>query len=227
MPLTPAQKLTLRTHIQANTTVLPFAGGSAAINTVFGGASLGSGDAQLIAEHYMLTTTPNYWIVRQNAPFSEIRDAILGDRFTPTPGITGANAAQHTAASNQCMAKLAVLDFYLPPGSSAAFDATRPAQTKALKDSLTSLPSAASFNLQDAGWIPVASSTGVANALVRRCTNLEKVFLTNTSVAALNDGVTTRGGWNAVTGLGNPDITTAFGQTVNGNDISDIHGLSS
>lgn len=52
MALTQSQKLTLRTHVQANTTVLPFSGGDAQIAAVFAGPSLGAGDAALIAEHY-------------------------------------------------------------------------------------------------------------------------------------------------------------------------------
>ncbi len=46
MPLTPAQKLTLRTAIQANATTLAFGAGTAQINTVFGGSNLNAGDAQ-------------------------------------------------------------------------------------------------------------------------------------------------------------------------------------
>jgi hypothetical protein len=220
-----AQKLTLRTHIQANTTQLPFGGGTAAINATFNAAFLNAGDAQLIADWYNLVASPDHWVVRVDASVGAIRNAILWNRYTPAPTISGANAAQHTACSNACMGKQTVLQSLLGLTAAGLFDATRATQTSGLKDATTALPSAGSFANQDAGWVPVGGSSGVSNELVRKCTNLEKVFALNQGIPALNDGSTARGGWNTGTGLGNPDITALYGETVTGNDISDIKGL--
>lgn len=221
-----AQKLALRTHIQANTTQLAFGGGTAAINATFGGESLNAGDAKIIADWYNLPAAPDYWVVRPDAPFVDVRNNILGARYTPAPAITSGNAAQHTAASNACMGKLALLGFLLPPGAFGAFDATKALQVASMKDALTGLPSAGSFNLQDAGWVPGNGSGGVANVLVRRCTNLEKVFVLGQSVAALTIGTPAFGSWDTnVAANCRPDITALYGATVDGNAISDIKGL--
>ena len=59
--MTPAQKLTLRTHLLANQTQLAFSGGTATIASVFGAESLNSGDAALIAEWYTLPTSPAFY----------------------------------------------------------------------------------------------------------------------------------------------------------------------
>lgn len=72
MQLTPAQKQTLKAHFAANTTQLPFGGGTATIASVFGAASLGSGDALLIAGHYSGLASPDFWAWRTLVEESEI-----------------------------------------------------------------------------------------------------------------------------------------------------------
>lgn len=89
MALTPAQKLTLRTHIQANTTQLAFSGGTAQINTVFGAATLNSSDAVLIADHYNTVGPANtHTVWRKLVPMIEIAGALNG---TELAGLTTGN----------------------------------------------------------------------------------------------------------------------------------------
>ncbi len=218
--MTPAEKLALRTHIQANQTQLAFGGGTATIAATFAASPLNAGDAKIIADWYSALASPDHWIVRRDVAPEEIEARVLGTRYTPSPAISGGNAAQHTAASNACMCKLSLLAFIVPP--TRGFDATVNTRTASLKDATTALPSGGSFANQDAGW---DGGNGISNVLVRKATNLEFVFKLNSGVPALNDGVTVRGGWNTGTGLGNPDTTSITTGAVTGDEISDIKGL--
>lgn len=92
MPLTAAQKTTLKAAIEANTTVLAFSGGNAQINTVFNAASLNAGDAQLIAEHYNLfgpANTHTAW--KTSVTITQIGDKING---TELAGLSSLNSTR-------------------------------------------------------------------------------------------------------------------------------------
>jgi len=220
-----AQLLVLRTHIQANTTVLSFGGGSATIANTFNAATLGSGDAAIIADWYKLTASPDYFIIRQDASVKAIRNAIMWPRYTPAPTVSGANAAQHTACSNLCMNKSQNLIAILGPSTDGKFDATQASLTNGIKDATTVLPTGAAFANQDAGWVPLSGSPGLSNQLVRKATNLERAFVAVSTVTALDDGVSARGAWNTGTGLGKPDVATVYGETISGDLVSHIKGL--
>lgn len=89
MSLTSAQKLLLRTDIQNNATVLQFGTGANQINTIFSGASLNAGDAQVIADWYNLfgsATTHTAW--KTNVSITEIGDKING---TELAGLSSLN----------------------------------------------------------------------------------------------------------------------------------------
>jgi hypothetical protein len=87
--MTPAQKATLRTHILANATQLPFGGGTASIATVFGAASLGAGDAALIADHYNgFGAAGTHTVWKTGVGITEVGDAING---TELAGLSSLN----------------------------------------------------------------------------------------------------------------------------------------
>ena len=191
MQLTDAQRLTLKAFIQADGTLGPKAA---------------AGDYQGVADGLNVNAAGPYYGIRTDASVAAILNAILWPRYTPAPAITSGNAAQASAASNYCMAKQGNLMLLgvSRQNQGGTFDASNATQTNGVKDATTSLPSAASFANQDAGW--TGSATCVANQLVRPMTVAEKVFTTAGTVAALSDGVSARGAWNMSTGAGNPDM---------------------
>lgn len=78
MPLTQAQKLTLRTHIQANATILAFAGGNATVADAFAAlAQANVGDATIIADWYDLATSPAQYAWRFTISRMEQRRALM------------------------------------------------------------------------------------------------------------------------------------------------------
>ena len=203
MQMTEAQRVTLKAFVQADATLGPKAA---------------AGDYDGVAGGLNAAAAPAYYGIRTDAPVADIRNAILWPRYTPAPAITSANAAQHTACSNACMAKQGVLGLLIP-AAGTTFDATKATQTNGLKDATTALPSAAGFNNQDAGWTGAAAC--VANVLVRPMTVAEKVFATAGAVPALADGASARGVWNAATGAGNPDTFGPQGRV----EAGDIGGI--
>lgn len=191
MQLTESQRLQLKAFIQADPTLGPLAS---------------SGDYDTLAKDLNAAASPAYYGVRTDAAITDIRNAIQWPKYTPAPAITSQNAAQATACACYCQGKQFNLQLLGIQMTSAGgiFDASKSTQTNGLKDATTSLPSGASFANQDAGW--TGSASCVANVLVRQMTVAEKVFATASTVPALNDGVTSRGGWNSTTGAGNPDM---------------------
>jgi hypothetical protein len=92
MALTPAQKLTLKTHVEANTTVLAFGAGNQQINTVFNAASLNAGDAQLIAEYYNLLGPANtHTVWKTLVTITQVGDKING---TELAGLSSLNSTR-------------------------------------------------------------------------------------------------------------------------------------
>jgi len=91
MALTNAQKLTLRTHIQANQVQLTFGGGPATISSVFGAPILGSGDALIIADWYNLQASPNFTVWKSRVSITEIGDKING---TELAGLSTLNSTR-------------------------------------------------------------------------------------------------------------------------------------
>lgn len=203
MNLTEAQRLTLKAFILADPTLGPLAQ---------------AGDYDTLAKDLNAQAPGPYYGIRTDASIVAIRNAIQWPKYTPAPAITGANAAQATAAGMYCQGKQFNLQLLGIQGGqgSGTFDASQATQTNGLKDATTGLPSAASFANQDANW---TGSTGcVANQLVRPMSVAEKVFAAAGTVGALNDGVSARGVWNNSTGAGNPDMFGPQG-TLNPTDM--------
>jgi hypothetical protein len=87
--MTPAQKQTLRTHLLANQTQLAFGAGQASIASVFGAASLGSGDAQVIADHYnSVGVAGTHTVWKTSVAIDKVGDAING---TELAGLSSLN----------------------------------------------------------------------------------------------------------------------------------------
>lgn len=202
MALTLAQKLTLRTHIQANTTVLAFGGGNATIADTFNAASLGSGDAFLIAEWYMLQASPDFFVWRTSVPLNEITDAIDWAKLTPAQAIPTTpqlDVLVWTAKAMLCQGKQFNLQNLLL--GRASIDASRANIRSAFQDSLTGVPSKNDGTNQAAGWAAVEA------IMKRLAKNIEKVFATG-------------GNGDSAT-----PATLGFEGVVTGDEISDIKGL--
>ncbi len=215
--LTAAQKLTLRTHIQANTTQLAFGGGTAAINAVFAGISLNAGDAALIAEWYGQQAVPDFFVWR-DLPMEDVLNLITFTNMTPVDAIplvttlpSNPTSAENSTYNNQmatvhqwngrslsCQGKQFNLQ-NLTIGRATA-PMKRTSYRSAMQDSLTNLPAGAAGALIAANWV------GVRDAAKRLVNNLERVFATGTGSQAVPGDVVVEGG-------------------ISGDEISDIHGL--
>lgn len=161
MALTTAQKLTLRTAIQANETVLPFSGGNQQINTVFGQASLGAGDANLIAEHYNQPTSPAFWGYPANVSVQAVVDALDGGEYLTL----GGNAATTNLHHN--LLDLILRNGVIHPGSVA------------VRNQLLAIFPASTAPLTRAA---------ILGACTRVMNNVEKVFKTTATGPAGGDG---------------------------------------
>lgn len=217
MALTAAQKLTLRTNIQANTTQLAFSGGTAAINAVFAGASLNAGDALLIAEWYNLTAVPDFFVWK-DLPMEDVLNLITFANMTPVDAIptvtslpSNPTSAQNSTYSNQmatvhqwngrslsCQGKQFNLQ-NLTIGRNVA-PMKRTNYRAAMQDCLTNIPAGVNGAALAANWV------GVRDAAKRLTNNLERVFATGTGSQAVPGDVVVEG-------------------TITGDEISDIHGL--
>jgi hypothetical protein len=93
MPLnSDAQKLTLRTHIQANATVLAFSGGAMAISAAFAQPTLDAGDAGVIADWYNLTgAAGTHTAYKSNVSITQVGDKING---TELAGLSSLNSTR-------------------------------------------------------------------------------------------------------------------------------------
>lgn len=226
MPLTAAQKLTLRTHIQANTTQLEFGGGLAAINTVFAGASLNSGDALLIAGWYSQLAAPAYVAWNTTVPIKSIRSLVNLQNFTPADAVPASGATAQVTNDQLvyqnralvCQLKQANAIFLIQGEGSV--DCTPLQLRQSFNDCMTAIPSGANGNNQNAGWGTSGAPGAVRLAMQRQITNLEKVFSVASTAGpnAGNVGTDARGGTT------NPDTLVVLGG-ITGDEISDIHGL--
>lgn len=211
-----AQKLTLRTHIQANTTQLPFGAGTAAINTVFAGASLNAGDAALIAEHYNAVASPDYlgWAVVEKP----IIDAIIDKAaFTPTDAIPASPSTDLTYSNRAFLAQLKQTNAQWLTAGQGSLDARSASLRKNFQDCLRQLPTGISGANQDAGWGAPATPGAVRLGMQKKLTILEKVFV----VAGSGSGNT---GGDARGSATNPDVFVVS-ETISGDTIGDIKGL--
>lgn len=200
MALTPAQKLTLRTHIQANTTSLAFGGGSATIADTFNAASLGSGDAAIIADWYNATASPDFYIWR-DLPMDTVLKLVTMANMTPVDAVptdTALNVAIWQARALACQGKQFNFQNITISRTTAPMKTT--AYRAALQDCLTNIPAGASGANIAANW------TGVRDAAKFLARNLEKVFATGTGSQATPADATFEG-------------------IVTGDEISDIKGL--
>lgn len=161
MSLTPAQKVTLRTHIQANTTQLTFAGGVAAINSVFAGASLDAGDAQLIADWYNLLAAPDYWGFPKDVSVETVVKAISPAEYLVLSGQAATTNLHHNG-----------IDLLLKNG------VIHPQSPEVRTWLQTLFPQATA----------PTTRTAILNASTRRASNLEKVFGTNAAGPAGGNG---------------------------------------
>ena len=161
MPLTPEQKLTLRTALQADTTVLAFSGGNQQINTVFGQANLGAGDAAVIAEYYNQPTSPAFWGYPSNVSVAAVVDAIDGGEYL----VLGANAAASNLHHN--LLDLVLRNGVIHPGSVA------------VRNQL--------LDIFPAGTAPLTRAA-ILSACTRVMNNVEKVFKTTATGPAGGDG---------------------------------------
>lgn len=214
MALSDAQKLTLKSHIESNSTELPFGGGTAAINTVFAAETLDAGDAALIAGHYNTLTSPAYYLWRSKVPVGEIFDQITWVNYTPADAVptdTELNAEIWQGRSLACQGKQFNLQTMLIAGN-GFLDAVKPGIRAGLNDATTALPSGTNGASRSGGW------TGILAILKRVARNVEKVF-GSAATGTGNNGANPRGDTT------NPDAP-GFEGTVSGDDISDIHGLA-
>jgi len=162
MPLnTHEQKLALKADIQANTTVLPFAGGNQQISTVFGQASLDAGDAAIIAAWYNLPTSPAFWGFPASVSVDKVYLAISPAEYLVLSGQAATTNLHHNG-----------LELLLRNGS------IRPQSPEVRTWITTLLP---------AGTTPL-SRAAILAAVTRIMTNLEKVFKVTATGPAGGDG---------------------------------------
>lgn len=195
------QKLTLRTHILANQTQLAFGGGTATIASVFGAASLGSGDALIIADWYNLPATPDFFVWR-DLPMEDLLNLVTFANMTPVDAVPASPSLAVElwgSRSLACQGKQFNLQNLTIGRSTAPMKRTN--YRAALQDCLTNIPAGASGSLIAANWV------GVRDAAKFLATNMEKVFATGTGTQAT-------------------PADLVLETTVSGDEISDIHGLA-
>jgi hypothetical protein len=200
MPLINGQKLTLRTHIQANTTVLAFGAGNAQINTKFAATPLDAGDAALIAGWYNLQAAPDFFVWK-DLPMEDVLNLITFAAMTPADAVPTTPALTvdvYRARALACQGKQFNLQNLIIGRQTAPMK--RANYRTAMQDCLTGIPAGASGALIAANW------NGVRDAAKRLVNNLERVFATGTGTQATPGDVVVEG-------------------TVTGDEISDIKGL--
>lgn len=205
MGLTSAQLTTLKNDIANNTNTILVAGVSTQIKNVPHNPDL----APDVASWYNLQASPNYFLVRSEAPVVDILNAVMWANFTPKDAVTGANAAQAMACSAYCQGKMLNIQTMLT--GRTVFDATRATQTGGLKDGTTQLPSNTSFANQTGGW------PNIIPILQRQATNVEKLLALASAVSDLRNAASARGTQYDGTN-GNPDVP-GFEGKLTGNDI--------
>lgn len=183
--MTPAQQQTLKTHIQANTTVLAFAGGNMTIAANFGAPLVSSSDNLVIASWYNGNASPDFFVWR-DLPMSQVLNLITFANMTPADAVPASNAGDALllwqARSLACQGKQFNLQNLTLGRSTAPMKLGN--YRNAMQDCLTQVPAGASGALVAAGWVAVRDAAkGLA-------TNLEKVFATGTgSFASPADSV--------------------------------------
>jgi hypothetical protein len=197
MTLSVAQLQALRNDIAANANTIP-------AGQVWTGSFAG------VAGWYSQVASPAYYLIRSDTPVGDVLNNVSWANFTPSPAITGTNAAQATAASMYCQGKMLNLQTML--AGRDTFDATRASQTAGLKDATTLLPSGTGFASQTGGWptlIPI---------LQRQARYVEKLLaVANATVTALQNAASVRGSQYDGTN-GNPDLPGYEG-AITGDDI--------
>lgn len=159
--LTAAQKLTLRTHVQANATQLAFSGGQAAINTTFAGESLNAGDAQLIAEHYNALASPDFFGFPGSVAVDTVVQAIVPSEYLVLSGQAATTNLHHNGI------ELLLRNGVMHP------------QSVAVRTWLQTLfPNATAPNTR----------TAILAACTRKATNVEKVLATDGTGPAGGNG---------------------------------------
>ena len=188
MPLSTSQLQTLKSDLAANTNTVLINGVATAINAV----PQGYQNAGTVAAWYNQTAAPAYYVIRTDAPVSDIFNNIAWPNFTPnftvTTSTTAQSANQAMVASLLCQGKQMNLQNMLI--GRTTFDATRANEAAGLKDATTALPAGANFANIAAGW------TNIIPVLGRQATYAEKLFVTagaNTAVPVLYDGTSAQG----------------------------------
>ena len=210
MPLTPAQVAALATDIAANTATAP--GTQGAIKDL----PHTPDNAFAVALWYNLTVGSAYWVIRTDAPVTDILNNVTWANYTPNVTVTSTNATQAQANSNYAQGKM--LNVQTMTIGRDSFNATLPNQTAGLKDATTALPCGANFANQTGGW------NNIVGVLQRQPTNVEKLFaVANTAVPTLQNGASARGTKYDGTN-GNPDLM-AFEGTLSDSDVRACWGI--
>ena len=153
--LTPAQRQTLKTAIQADPTA----------NTLFVDGNLDG-----LAEHLNALASPAFHVWNPSTPVDAINDQIIGANLTPTGGGTLDTAAVVRALV--CQSKQLSLNTLLVGRETV--NASKPRIRGTLQDALTDIPSGNNGNLRQGGW------TQVQIAMTRQATRFERVFANTT-----------------------------------------------
>lgn len=180
MPLTQAQKQTLKADIAANANTIPpgqpwtgsFAG--QAINTLPNG-----GDANAaIAGWYSLAATPDY-IVWRDLPMESVLNLITFASMTPADAVPTTPALTvdvYRARALACQGKQFNLQNLILGRTVAPMKRTN--YRAAMQDCLTNIPAGASGALIAANWV------GVRDAAKFTAKNVEKLFATGAGTTA-------------------------------------------
>ncbi len=181
MPLTPAQLVTFKAAILANTTTIPAGyswSGSFVGTQIKDVPNSGDGNAA-VAGWYNLTAAPAFTVWR-DLPMESLLALIDYAKMTPADAVPTATALEvevWTARALSCQGKQFNLQNLTIGRSTAPMKRTN--YRAALQDCLTNIPAGVSGATLAANW------TGVRDAAKFSATNAEKLFATGTGSVAV------------------------------------------
>jgi hypothetical protein len=176
MNLTQAQKTSLKASIVANTTSIlnPTTGQQSQIKDI---PLDDGGGNDAVAAWYNSAASPAFFIYYSTVPIAAIKGAIDWKKLTPVDSVptdTTLNISIWSARAQFCDLCRANVMALMAMGTGGTIDCTPNKIVQGFSDALSSVPSAASGNTQDAGW---TGGAGVRAAICRgNATNAEKVL---------------------------------------------------
>lgn len=232
MPLTPAQLITFKAAILAQTATIPASQpwtGTFAGTQVKNVPNTSDGNAA-VAGWYNLAMAGPYLVWNPQVSIKTIRAAADIGKYTPTDAVPASgstvqitnDAMVYQNRALACQLKQANAIFLLQ--GEGDVDASPQAFRLLFNDCMTAIPSGAAGVVQNAGWGTGAAPGAVKTAMQRAATNAEKVF----SVVGASVGGTATASGNVLAdargGATNPDALVFVG-AVSAGDVNSALNL--